>query len=166
MKVQYKIEDEKPLLVLKYSETEWEALKKKFEQLKLKVSKTQDGLGNGLNSFRYYRSTKNEFSNSLGLDDTIDNINANVIWNGLFNVGIFRFLPDENLELKCKLSGFLSEDECKKVKNSILKFFERFVKFGSEWEMERITTNEEEQSLTEFINNLDVNLGGRNVNNS
>lgn len=166
MKVQYRIENEKPILKLQYGKTEWDALKHKFEQLKLKIGETHNGLGEELNTGKFYRSSKNEFSRSLGLSNVIDDINQKVMYHGYFNIGIFRFIPNDELVIEFDLGNFLTEEECARVKENIIRFFDRFVKFGNEWELERVTTAEEEQRLTEFINSLDVNLGGRNDNNS
>ncbi|MEM4067928.1 MAG: hypothetical protein QXV17_13825 [Candidatus Micrarchaeaceae archaeon] len=116
MKIEYKTEDRKPYLYLKYEDGEWERLSKHLENLGLEEHETTKGLGRGL-TYKFYRDTEGVFRNSLGniinqyLNNgvsIIDDINSSAVVDSQFvNIAVLRIVPDEDGIVKIPLSSHL-----------------------------------------------------------
>lgn len=151
MKMKYWVENEEPFFAVTYQKGEWKALEDKFKALGLKVAETKNGFGSGLNTAKFYRSSKSEFLRTLNMRSVIDDINESIVTSGYFNIGIFRFIPDSSGCVILKLNGFLTEPDCTMIRSKIIEFFDLFGRLSSGFDLEQNMVKMEEKRLNNFL---------------
>jgi hypothetical protein len=128
MKVKFEIEKGYPYLILKYENDEWQKIENVLKSLGLQKAFTERGFGKNL-KLEYYRENDTELLNFLRnyfyshLSNVIDDIN-DYIYNGYFNIAVFRVIPNQNNEVKILLDKYLTIYELKKLFEKIRELYE------------------------------------------
>jgi hypothetical protein len=128
MKVKFEIEKGYPYLIVKYENDEWQKIENVLKSLGLQKAYTEKGFGKNL-KLEYYRENDTELLNFLRnyfyshLSNVIDDIN-DYIYNGYFNIAVFRVIPNEDNEVKILLDKYLTIYELKKLFEKIRELYE------------------------------------------
>jgi len=128
MKIKFEVEKGYPYLVIKYEGDEWQKIESILKNLGLQKAYTEKGFGKNL-KLEYYRENDTELLNFLRnyfyshLSNVIDDIN-DYIYNGYFNIAVFRVIPNQNNEVKILLDKYLTIYELKKLFEKIRELYE------------------------------------------
>jgi len=130
MKVEFKLQNGYPYIVIKYEKYEWEKIESILKSLGLQKATTRNGFNKNL-TLEYYRETNEELLNyikkyfSNKISNLIDDINASLYENNKFNIALFRVCPSsERLEIKILLDKYLTIAELKDIINKIKQVYE------------------------------------------
>jgi hypothetical protein len=128
MKVKFEIEKGYPYLIVKYENDEWQKIESILKSLGLQKAYTEKGFGKNL-KFEYYRENNTELLNYIKnyfyshLNNVVDDIN-DYLYNGYFNIAVFRVIPNEDDEVKILLDKYLTIYELKKLFEKIRELYE------------------------------------------
>jgi len=128
MKIKFEIQKGYPYLIIRYEGDEWQKIENILKNLGLQKAYTEKGFGKNL-KFEYYRENDTELLNYLKsyfyahLNNVVDDIN-DYLYNGYFNIAIFRVIPTSQNEVKILLDKYLTIYELKKLFEKIKELYE------------------------------------------
>jgi hypothetical protein len=128
MKIKFEIDKGYPYLLLKYENDEWQKIESILKNLGLQKAFTEKGFNKNL-KLEYYRESDTELLNYLKnyfyshISNIIDDIN-DCLYDGYFNIALFRVIPDQNGEVKILLDKYLTILELKKLFEKIKEIYE------------------------------------------
>lgn len=118
MQIKYQLKKGKAYLYLKYEDTEWNKIQKKFEDLGLQEKESVQGFGRGV-SVKFYKDTEGVVDDYL--DKTLENyfgvsvindINSSVMAKGsYFNLAPLRVIPDDKGIVELPMTSLATASE-------------------------------------------------------
>jgi hypothetical protein len=126
MKLRICLTNGKPTLVLSYKPGEWSILEEQWRRLGLEKFTSSNLWGEGIQGdvYRDREGRMEDFLRDLFSHSSIryqfySDINSPIFRDGRVNIGILRFVPDENYEVYVPLPKFVTIDELVTIRDTL-----------------------------------------------